>query len=236
MIVSSVAGTTRDSVDSVCSYYRKKYTLIDTAGIRRKPRVSSEPLEGLSVLKSIKSIERADVVVAVLDPTEGIVDQDQRIIGIAAKKGKGLLILFNKWDLIEDREKTYKKLVKQIRSRLWYVEFAPVLTTSALSKKRLFKMFPIINEILSERNKRIPTSTLNKFKESVENSMPTYIGKKVKLFYITQTGTGPPSFALFVNKPEGIRQQHIKMIERLIREKYPFMGTPIRIYIRGRRK
>ena len=235
MIVSPVAGTTRDSIDSVCSYYRKKYLLVDTAGIRRKPKVD-EPLEEMSVLKSIKSIDRADIVVAVLDATQGIVDQDQRIIGIAEKRGKGLALLFNKWDLVEDQEKEFKKLTREIASKLWFVPYAPVLTTSAIIKKRIFKIYPIINEILSEIDRRIPTARLNQFKEKIERSMPTHKGKKVKLYYITQVGTKPPAFALFVNAPAGIKKQHVTMIEKLIRQEYPFTGTPMRIYIRGRKK
>jgi GTP-binding protein len=235
MIVSPVAGTTRDSIDSVCTYYRKKYLLVDTAGIRRKPKVD-ESLEEMSVLKSIKSIERADIVVAVMDATQGIVDQDQRIIGIADKKGKGLILLFNKWDLVEDQEKEFKKLTKTIASKLWFVPYAPVLTTSAIIRKRIFKVFPIINEILPGMNRRVPTAQLNRFKEEIERSLPTYKGKKVKLYYITQVGTRPPAFALFVNTPDGIKKQHVTMIEKIIRQTYPFTGTPIRIYIRGRKK
>ncbi|UCG77565.1 MAG: ribosome biogenesis GTPase Der [Nitrospirota bacterium] len=235
MIVSPQAGTTRDSIDSVCSYYRKKYLIIDTAGIRKKPRVD-EPIEEMSVMRAIKSIERADVVIAVLDATSGVVEQDQRIIGIAEKKGKGLLIVFNKWDLVDDQEKAYKRLMKEASSKLWFVPYAPLLTTSALVKKRVFKMFPIIREIIAEKNKRISTPELNRFKETIESSMPNHKGKRVKLYYITQVGMNPPAFAFFVSATAGIKDQHKKMIERLLRNKYPYTGTPVRIYIRGRKK
>jgi GTP-binding protein len=234
MIVSPAAGTTRDSIDSVCTYYGKKYLLIDTAGIRKKARID-ESIEQISVFKAIESIERADVAVVLMDATDGVLEQDQNIVGTAVKKEKGLILLFNKWDLVEDPAMRYEHIMRDIESKLWFAKFAPFLTVSALSKKRLSKIFAAVDEVMVEFSKRIPTAELNRDGDKIDTVLPTYRGRKIKLYYITQVGVRPPAFAFFVNYPEGIKQQHIRMIERMLREKYSFRGAPLKIFIRKRR-
>ncbi len=237
MIVSPVPRTTRDSIDSICTYYRKKYVLIDTAGIRKRDKVGYS-IERFSMVRAIKSIERCDIALIIIDASEGIVEQDQKIAGIVKDYGKGALFLFNKWDLIDNTEETYKTLGRLLTRKMWFIQYAPVLTISALEKKRVTKIFPIIDTIMKERRKRIPTADLNKFFREVVSSMslPLYKGKAVKLSYITQVKTEPPAFVVFTNYPNALKDTHIRHIEKNLRNKFAFEGTPIRIYIKTKRK
>lgn len=237
MIVSPVPGTTRDSVDSICSYYRKKYVLIDTAGLRKRDKVGYS-IERFSLVRAIKSIERCDVALIVIDAPSGIVEQDQKIAGIVKEYGKGVLFLFNKWDLIVNPEETYKTLGRMLTERMWFNQYAPILTVSALEKKRVTKIFSIIDTTMKERKKRISTADLNKFfREAVSGmSFPLYKGKTVKLSYITQVKTEPPVFVVFANHADALKDSHIRYIEKNIRNNFGFMGTPISIYIKKKRK
>lgn len=234
LIVSPIPGTTRDSIDSICTYYGKRYLLIDTAGIRKKSKLSS--IEMFSAVRAIKGIERADVVIIVLDASEGIVEQDQKIAGIVDEYGKGAIFLLNKWDLIQDTASKYKEIERQIKSKMWFMDYAPYITASGLQKKRITKIFPTIEEIISERKKRIPTADLNKFLNKAVSSRPllTYRGRELRFFYMTQVGIEPPTFTLFVNYPAGVKPQHIRYIEKLLRDEYIFKGTPIKIYVKPR--
>lgn len=233
MIVSPVPGTTRDSIDSICAYHRRKYLLIDTAGIRRKDKVGYS-IERFSMVRAIRSIERCDIALIIIDATEGIVEQDQKIAGIIEGYGKGAIFLLNKWDIINEPENTYKTLKKELSRKMWFMQYMPVLTVSALKKKRVTKIFPIIDEIIRERKKRIPTADLNRaFREIVSStSLPLYKGKAVKLYYITQVKTEPPAFAVFTNYPSALKDAHIRYIEKILRTSFSFKGTPIRIYIK----
>ncbi|HEX8948717.1 MAG TPA: ribosome biogenesis GTPase Der [Dissulfurispiraceae bacterium] len=233
-IVSPVPGTTRDAIDSVCTYYGRKYLLIDTAGIRKKSK--EYPIERFSVVKAIKSIERADVALIVIDITQGIVEQDQKVAGIVEEYGKGALLLLNKWDLVKGPDTAYKKIVRELQQKMWFMDYAPYITASGLEKKRTTKIFPLIDEIISERQKRIPTSGLNKFLSKLLSAhpFPKYRGKEVKFFYITQTGTEPPAFTIFVNYPAAVKAQHLRYIEKALREEYSFKGTPVRIHAKPR--
>ncbi|MCX8033987.1 MAG: ribosome biogenesis GTPase Der [Thermodesulfovibrio sp.] len=243
MIVSPIPGTTRDAIDTVCKYYGKKYLLIDTAGIKRlsyyKKEISQgEYVDKLSYFKALRSIERADIVMLVIDANEGIVNQDQKIAGIIAEQKKGLIILINKWDIIrpEERDKRAKYLSDEIKKKLWFVDYAPYLTVSALDKTRLTKIFPIIEEILEEYQKRISTSELNKlFSLKLKDIVLSHSGKELKFYYITQVSISPPTFVLFVNDESAIKQHHIKFIEKLIRETFNFKFTPIGIKIKQRK-
>jgi GTP-binding protein len=237
MIVSPVPGTTRDSVDSVCTYYRKNYVLIDTAGIRKRDKVGYS-IERFSLVRAIKSIERCDIALIVIDAPSGIVEQDQKIAGIVKDYGKGAIFLFNKWDLIHTPEETYKTLGRMLNEKMWFMQYALVLTISALEKKRVTKIFPIIDTIMQERKKRIPTADLNKFfREALSSmSLPLYKGKAVKLSYITQVKTEPPAFVVFANHPHALKDAHIRYIEKSLRNKFVFEGTPIRIYVKPKRK
>lgn len=235
LIVSPVPGTTRDSIDSVCSYYGKKYLFIDTAGIRRKGKIYA--IELFSVVRAMKSIERADVVIIVLDASEGIVEQDKKIAGVVKEYGKGAIFLLNKWDIIKEPEAEYKRITQELKNKMWFMDYAPCITTSGLEKKRITKMFPMIDEIIAEREKRIPTADLNKFLSKIiaTKPFPAYKGKELKFFYITQVGVKPPAFTLFVNYPSGVKDYHIRHIEKALREEYSFKGTPIRIYVKPRK-
>lgn len=235
LIVSPVPGTTRDSIDTICTYYGKKYLFIDTAGIRKKSRIAS--IERFSVARAIRSIERSDIAILVLDATQGIVDQDQKIAGLIEEYGKGAIFLLNKWDLITEPEKEYKRLLKELRNKIWLMEYIPFITTSGLEKKRITKIFPLIDEIMSERKKRIPTADLNKFLSSSISgqTFPLYKGKKLKFLHMTQVGINPPQFTVFVNHPADIKKHHLRFLEKRLREQFIFKGTPIRIFIKARR-
>ncbi len=236
VIVSPVPGTTRDSVDSLCRYYGKPYILIDTAGIRRRSRIE-ESIEYYSVTRAIKSIERADVVVLLIDATEGITDQDQKIAEIIRENNKSAIVAFNKWDLVEKPEERLRFLKAEFRRKLPHLSYAEVLTISGLEKKRVTKLFPLVEEILKERKKRIPTGELNRLIKKIKDELmiPTYRGKEVKIYYLTQAETEPPGFVLFVSHPEAIKEYHRRYIENLLRERFGFKGSPVRIYIRESR-
>jgi len=237
MIVSSVPGTTRDSIDSVCSYYGKKYLLIDTAGIKRKDMVGYS-VERFSSVRALRSIERCDVALIVIDASTGIVDQDQKIAGLVEERGKGAIFLLNKWDLVERPEESYATVRDELYRKMWFMPYVPFLTVSALEKQRVTKVFSMIDEILVERKKRIPTADLNRsFREVAENmTFPLYKGREVKLYYITQVKTEPPAFTLFVNYPAALKGGHLRHIERVLRSSFSFAGTPIRIYVKGRER
>lgn len=242
MIVSPIPGTTRDAVDALCSYYGKRYILIDTAGIRKlsyyKKEVSEEVyVEKLSYFKALRSIERCDVAVLVIDSTVGIVHQDQRIAGYIEEQKKGLIILFNKWDLIskEKRDALAKSLKDEINRKLWFVSYAPYLTVSATEKTRLTKIFPLVDQILEEYTTRIQTSELNKvFNRKLKDVVLPSGSKELKFYYITQVDIKPPSFVIFVNDEKAVKQNHIRFIENLLRESFHFKFTPIKIKIKQR--
>jgi GTP-binding protein len=237
MIVSPVPGTTRDSIDSICTYYGKKYLMIDTAGIRGKDRLGYS-IDRFAMVRAVRSIERCDLAIIVIDASKGIVDQDQKIAGIVREYGKGAIFLLNKWDLIDIPEERYKTIVIELKRKMWFMQYAPALTVSAIEKKRITNVFPVIDEIIKTRRIRIPTAELNKsFNEVVSGfSIPMYKGKSVKFYYITQVKTEPPSFAVFANYPAAIKDTHIRHIEKVLRNSFPFMGTPIRIYIKARER
>ncbi len=231
MLVSPEAGTTRDSVDSVCTYYGKKYLLIDTAGIRRKQRLSYT-LDRFALVRAMRSIERCDVAVLLFDASKGIVSDDQKIAGMVHGYQKGAIFLLNKFDLVKEPEEELARLKRELDRKLWFFSHAPVLTTSGLTRKRVTKLFPIIDDVLKERAKRISTAELNRFLEKI--TAPSYKGKKVKLAYMTQVASNPPIFAVFTNRPEGIKESFIRHLETRLREKYSFKGVPLRIHVRGK--
>lgn len=243
MIVSPIPGTTRDAIDAVCTYYGKKYLLIDTAGIRRlsyyKKEISQDSyVEKLSYFKALRSIERANVAILVIDATEGIVNQDQKIAGIVAEQKKGLIILINKWDLIpqQERDKKAKFFADEIKRKLWFVEYAPYLTVSAQDKTRLTKIFPLVDQILEESRKRVSTSELNKlFSQKLKDVVLSSHGKELKFYYITQVDIEPPTFVVFVNDQSAVKQHHIRFLEKLLRESFHFKLTPINIKVKQRK-
>jgi GTP-binding protein len=235
MIVSPFPGTTRDAIDSVCTYYGKKYLFIDTAGLRKKSRIGYS-IERFSMVRAIRSIERCDLAIIVMDATEGIVEQDLRIAGTVGSYGKGAIFLFNKWDIVERPVEEFKRLRREFKRKLWFMHYAPLLTVSAIEKKRVTKFFPLIDEVIEERRKRIPTAELNRFfNESLSRmALPTYEGKILKIYYITQVRSEPPAFVIFTNYPSAFKDVSIRYIERCLRERFSFKGTPIKIYVRAR--
>lgn len=235
MIVSPVAGTTRDSIDSVCSYYGRKYLIIDTAGIRKKGKLGYS-IERFSMVRAVRSIERCDVAIIVLNSPDGIVEQDKRIAGIVETYGKSAVFLFNKWDLVKEPETAFKRYMTEFQNKFWFFKHAPVLTVSGLERKRVTKVFPLIDDVIHERKKRINTAELNDFLQRTISKAqpPMHRGRAIKINYMTQIKTEPPEFVIFANKPEGIKEPYMRYIERSLREKFSFSGTPIRIYAKSK--
>ncbi len=232
-IVSSIAGTTRDAIDSPFENEFGKYIFIDTAGIRRKSKVS-ESIEKFSVMRSLFAIERADVVLMMIDSLEGITDQDAKIAGEAHEAGKGIIIVVNKWDEYEKETGTMEKYKKEIYNKLAYLSYAPIIFISAKTGQRVEKLFGIINEVASENAKRIDTSTLNDvINEAIAIVQPpTDKGKRLKIYYGTQVGTKPPTFVIFVNKKELFHFSYERYIVNQFRKEFGLKGTPVRIIVR----
>lgn len=235
MIVSPVPGTTRDAVDSICKYYTKKYIIIDTAGIRKKGKMA-KTFEKYSFMRTVRNIESCDVALILFDAVEGVVEMDQKIANLVYDAGKGAIILFNKWDLTEKTAQFLKKLQSELQYKLWFMRYAPILTISALNRQRVTKLFPVVDEIISESAKKITTHELNDFlRESLSMQQPPmYKGREVKLYYITQAGVKPPCFIIFTNRKEGITPEYIRFLEKQLRERFVFKGVPVRFLIRQR--
>ncbi len=235
MIVTNIPGTTRDAVDSYLAVGTDKYVFIDTAGIRRKSRISA-PVEYYSVLRSFRAIESADVVVLVIDALEMVTDQDKRIAGYAHESGKGIIIAVNKWDLVEKEDKTYQKFTLDVRRELVFLNYAPVIFISAKTGQRVFKILDLVKTVSENRKRRISTGILNGLlRDAVAvTPPPSSKGKALKIYYITQVGGNPPTFILFVNDPELLHFSYKRYLENQLREAFNFEGTPIRIITRIR--
>lgn len=235
VIVSDIPGTTRDAIDTEFESNGQKYTIIDTAGIRKKSRVS-EAVEKYSVLRAFTAVERADVCILVIDADKGITDQDIRISGYAHENSKGMIIIVNKWDLIEKDEKTFKNFTDDIRTKFAYMPYAPILTTSALTGQRVNKILETVNEVFSFRNLRVSTGVLNDLiTEAVLMNQPrTVKGKRLKIFYGTQVAVNPPKFLIFVNDSSIVHFSYERYLENKIREAFEYKGTPIVIEFRNR--
>jgi GTP-binding protein len=237
MIVSPISGTTRDAVDSIYRYYGREYALVDTAGIRSRGRVS-QGVEKYSVMRAMKSVSRCDVALVLLDASEGITEQDERIVGLAHEEGRGIVIVLNKWDLVSDKEHAYKKFMEDVQARFKFADYAPILTMSAVTRQRVTKVFDEIDRIMEERGKRVATAELNRVFEQLtsQHEPPLYRGRRVKFFYVTQVGIKPPTFVVFVNYPEGVHFSYIRYIENNLRDAFGFYGTPVRIFAKRRRE
>jgi GTP-binding protein len=237
MIVSPTAGTTRDAVDSMYQYYGRKYILVDTAGIRSRGKVS-QGVEKYSVMRAVKGLSRADVALVLIDAAEGITEQDERIAGLVNEEGKGLILILNKWDLLQDKEDAYKRFMADIQQRLKFADYAPVFTISAKTRQRITKVFDEIDLVVAESEKRVPTAELNRVFErlTAAHEPPLYRGKRVKYYYITQVGIKPPTFVVFVNYPDGVHFSYLRYIENNLRESFGFSGTPVRIFAKRRRE
>ena len=234
VIVSDVSGTTRDSIDSNIVYKEQKFTIVDTAGIRKKAKVDYG-VEKFAVDRAIRSIRDCDVALLVIDAKEGISDQDKKISSIITESGKGLIIAINKWDLIEDKKaNTINQFDKKLSNEIPFLEFAPKIFISAKTKQRLNQIFDKATEVYEQCTKRVSTGLLNKVvKELYALNPPTSVkGKKLKLLYATQAGVQPPTFVLFANNGDLLKDHYKRYIENKLREAFGFFGTPIRISVR----
>ncbi len=236
VIVSDVAGTTRDAIDTTIKRNGKEYILIDTAGLRRKNKIKEE-LERYSIIRTVSAVERADVVVLVIDATEGITDQDSKIAGIAHERGKGIIIAVNKWDAVPNKDdKTVNKFSAKIRETLAFMPYAEILYVSAETGQRLPKLFEYIDVVLENQNLRVSTGVLNEIMmEAVAMQQPpSDKGKRLKLFYMTQVAVKPPTFVIFVNDKELMHFSYTRYLENQIRNAFGFRGTSLKFLIRER--
>ncbi len=228
VIVSNIAGTTRDAIDTPFEREGQQYILIDTAGMRRKKNIN-ESTERYSVIRALRAIDRSDVVLMIIDGTTGVTEQDKRIAGYVHEAGKGVVIIVNKWDLVEKDEKTMTKYEQKIRVELGFMQYAPTLFVSALTKQRVSKIIELVNFVAEQQTRRIATSVLNEvFSEAVQlTPPPADKGKRLKILYVTQTGIKPPHFVLFVNEPELLHFSYRRYLENVLRENFGFQGTPL---------
>lgn len=236
VIVSSIAGTTRDAVDIPFNFNKQKYTLIDTAGLRRKSKIEDETTERYSVFRTIDSIRRADVVVLVLDANEPISEQDVRIAGLIHEENKPSVVVMNKWDLIDKDTSTINKFNKQLETDLAYMSYFKSVFLSALTGKHMEKLMKAVEEVYANANKKVTAGNLNDILQNAYaiSSPPSKNGKRLKIFYATQTGVAPPTFVLFVNDTQIMPDNYKRYLENCIREAVDFSGTPIRINLKSR--
>lgn len=237
VIVSNIAGTTRDAIDTPIRRNGKEYVLIDTAGLRRKSKIKEE-LERYSIIRTVSAVERADVVVLVIDATEGVTEQDAKIAGIAHDRGKGMVIVVNKWDLVEKNNNTVKEYTSDIREILSFMPYAEILFLSAETGQRLHRLFEVIEVVIQNQNMRISTGVLNEIlMEAVAlQQPPSDKGRRLKLYYITQVSIKPPTFVIFVNDKELMHYSYTRYIENKIREAFGFAGTSLKFIIRERKE
>ena len=233
VIVSSIAGTTRDSVDTRYDNEKGKYVLIDTAGIRKKSKVD-ERVEKFSVMRSLMAVERADVCVIMIDALEGVTEQDTKVAGEAHNAGKACIIVVNKWDLVEKDGRTMDEYTNRVREGLSYMPYAPVLFISAKTGQRVNKLFDLINHVYEQNHRRIPTGQLNSVlaEATARVQPPTDKGRRLKIYYMTQSGVCPPTFVCFCNDARLFHFSYQRYLENQIRALYGLEGTPIRMVIR----
>ena len=237
VIVSDVAGTTRDAIDTEIVHNGKEYIFIDTAGLRRKNKIKEE-LERYSIIRTVTAVERADVVLMVIDATEGVTEQDAKIAGIAHERGKGIIIVVNKWDAIEKNDRTMREYESDIRQVLSFMPYAEIMYVSALTGQRLAKLYDMIDMVIENQTLRIATGVLNEIMtEAVAMQQPpSDKGKRLKLYYITQVSVKPPTFVIFVNDKELMHFSYTRYLENKIREAFGFRGTSLKFFIRERKE
>ncbi|MEB6197323.1 ribosome biogenesis GTPase Der [Mammaliicoccus sciuri] len=235
VIVSPIAGTTRDAIDTIYSYDDQEYVLIDTAGMRKKGKVY-ESTEKYSVLRALKAIERSNVVLVVIDAEEGIIEQDKKVAGYAHEAGKAIVIVVNKWDTVEKDSKTMKKFEEKVRDNFQFLDYAPIAFVSALEKSRLKTLFPLITMADENHRKRVQSSTLNEvITDAVAmNPTPTDNGRRLNIFYATQVAIQPPTFVIFVNDVELMHFSYKRFLENRIRDAFGYEGTPVHLISRKR--
>ena len=236
VIVSNIAGTTRDAVDTPVMYNGREYVLIDTAGVRRKSKIKEE-LERYSIIRTVSAVERADVVVLLIDAVEGVTEQDAKIAGIAHERGKGMIIAVNKWDAIEKNDKTIYKFTEEVREKLSFMPYAELIFISAKTGQRLPKLFETIDAVIENCALRVATGVLNEIlsEATAMKQPPSDKGKRLRLYYITQVAVKPPTFVIFINDKELTHFSYTRHIENRIREAFGFRGTPVRFIYRERK-
>jgi GTPase len=237
VIVSPIAGTTRDAIDTYLEKGDHKFLLIDTAGLRRKSKIY-ENVEKYSVIRAMSAVDRADVVLIVIDAEQGVTEQDTKVAGIAHDEGKACLFVINKWDLIEKNDKTMSLYTKDIREKFPFMAYAPIVFVSAKTNQRMNKILETVVYIAEEHAKRVPTSTLNDVigEAVLLNQPPSDKGKRLKIYYGSQTGVQPPKFTLFINDKELTHFSYQRYLENKIRENFGFEGTPVRFEYREKRR
>ena len=236
-IVSDVAGTTRDAIDTPVVRNGQKYLFIDTAGMRRKGKID-EPIEKYSIIRSLRAVDRSDVVLMVIDAVDGVTEQDKKIAGYAHEAGKGIVIVVNKWDIYEKDENSTLRYTENLRKELIFMQYAPVVFVSALTKQRIHRLPEVINYVAEQNAMRVATSVLNQvIADAVAvNPPPTDKGQRLKILYATQVKIKPPTFVIFVNEPEIMHFSYQRYLENKLREAFGFEGTPLTIIIRGKKE
>ena len=236
-IVTEIAGTTRDAIDTTITYNKKEYVFIDTAGLRRKNKIK-EDLERYSIIRTVAAVERCDIAILVIDATEGVTEQDAKIAGIAHERGKGIIIAVNKWDAVEKNDKTIYEFTSKIKDTLSFMSYAEIIFISALTGQRIGKIYELIDTIIDSQTMRIPTGVLNEIlTEAVAMKQPpSDKGKRLRIYYMTQVSVKPPTFVMFVNDKELTHFSYTRYIENRIRESFGFRGTSIRFINRERKE
>lgn len=236
-IVSDVAGTTRDAIDTPVVRNGQKYLFIDTAGMRRKGKID-EPIEKYSIIRSLRAVDRSDVVLMVIDSVDGVTEQDKKIAGYAHEAGKGIVIVVNKWDAYEKDENSTLRYTETLRKELIFMQYAPVVYVSALTKQRIHRLPEVINYVAEQNAMRVATSVLNQvIADAVAiNPPPTEKGQRLKILYATQVKIKPPTFVIFVNEPEIMHFSYQRYLENKLREAFGFEGTPLSMIIRGKKE
>ena len=235
VIVSDIAGTTRDAVDTNVTYQGTQYVFIDTAGLRRKSKIKLE-LERYSIIRAVTAVERADVVIVVIDATEGVTEQDAKIAGIAHERGKGIIVAVNKWDAIEKNDKTIYEFTRKVKETLSFMAYAEIIFISAMTGQRLNKLFDTIDMVRQNQNMRVQTGVLNEIitEAAAMQQPPADKGKRLKIYYTTQVAVKPPTFVLFVNDKELMHFSYSRYLENRIRETFGFRGTALKFITRER--
>ncbi len=237
VVANPTPGTTRDSIDTLFKHNKKRYHLVDTAGIRRKGRVSLK-VETYSVVDSLRSIERADVVLIVLNAEDGVVEHDAKIAGYAYEAGKSCVFVVNKWDLLKKDNSTVGKFIEQIRMQFKYLPFVPIVFVSALTGQRIGKVMEEVDRVMAQYTKRVSTADLNKILGAAVEAHhpPLASGRRVKFFFATQVSVKPPTFVFFTNSPDGIHFSYERYLMNKLREAFDFSGTPLRLLFKGRER
>ena len=235
-IVSDVAGTTRDAIDSDFYWHGEKFTIVDTAGMRKRKKIDYN-IERYSVSRSLYAVDKSDVVLAVINAEEGLIEQDKKIIGYAHEEGKGIILVVNKWDLIEKDNKTQKEFTEKLRAELLFLPYAPILFVSAKTHQRVSKIMEVVKAVAETRTLRLFTSVLNEILRDavLKNPPPTDKGKRLKIFYMTQVGIAPPTFAIFVNDEALMHFSYMRYLENRIRDYFIFEGTCLKFFLRERK-